>query len=192
MTDTDNGEASIEEKYAYFLELARSLPTIDVNDPRVQAILNATTKEERGEAERPFGPWGHDFVLIFRALRVRRIDPDSKLVFVSGTLKPMEKLGEPWQRFLANNGGLLAEIDATLAEKESLDGLMIYHRDLLFDPTIPVEKGMEMSRGLLSAPDHPLGLDAIQYYFADRLNPHLRTAWAAMESEGIDPIRFTR
>lgn len=190
MTDADRGEAGIEEKFAHYLELARSLPTIDVNDPRIQGILTAQNTFEKVnaelDAERAFAPFGNNFDGIFIALRAKRLNPQSDLMIISAELEPMEALGEPWQIFLAGNGALLADIDAALGEQEPFRDLMGFHRDMLFEPRVPRGKKFEMSDALLSAPNHPLGIEAVSYYYHDKLNPLLKRAWVAMREVGID------
>ncbi len=186
MTDSDTGEASFEERFEYFIGLAKSLPTVPVEDPRIQAILKATTKEERAEAVRPFALYGHNFVELFYGLRAQRLDPNARYGEVGVMISQAAQWGDSWTNFLASNGVLLADIDSVLGEREVLSGLMGFHRDIFYQDQYSRERKKAMSDELLSAPNHPLGVDAIHYYYADMLNPLLRQAWVAMENAGID------
>ena len=183
-----------ELNHEHFLELARTLPKIDVNDPRVQAILaakDAGDKEAEKSARGEFGSYLNNFKLFFEGMRAVRLNPEEDSHVASKYRRGKERIGEKWGNFLTENSGLLGEIDLALEEEEPFDKLVRYIRDIAFDSTLAVEKRRELTDSLDKAIiGYPLEIDSISYYYADRRNSLLRQAHSAMEAAGIDILRL--
>lgn len=177
---TDTGVPTPEHER--FLDLARSLPKIPEDDPRVQEILTERDKEKNRELRiRYFSDFGNNFYLLFTALRARQLGDEPKF---SLSLRMSDEIGEPFQQFLVENSELLVEIYAVQEEQEPFDEILRYVRD-------QAEVGhFDMLDELDRATGHPLGVSAIKYYFCDRLNPLMEDASMRMESVGIDPTEF--
>jgi len=176
---TEQGEPT--PSHEYFLELARTLPKIDVNDPRVRAFV-AADEEGRASIEIEIvNPVYNNYFLLFEARRLQATHPERVKGIEQVYLRTAEEIGEPWQRFLAENGELLGEIDAALEAREPFSDLFKYYRDLLRARKFGEEDAIDDATG------HPLGISAIAVPLVDRLNPLLERASIAMQASGIDP-----
>lgn len=181
MTDRQEPTPSHE----YFLELAKTLPKIPVDDPRVQEIL-ATTDSDRNRALRDkyFGQFGNNFYMLFEALRLQREGKDLRETYFGSCIRRVETAGEPFQRFLSANAELLGEIETVERENKPADSLFGYWVDLMN------ARRWDDADALGAATGHPLGMSAITYLHNDRMNPLLVRASKSMEAVGVDPTRF--
>lgn len=192
MTELDR-QAILEEKYAYYLELVKSLPKIDVNDQRVQAILVA---RERGDEDaeravkRSMDLWMNNYWTLFRDMRANKLedDPSNHLLY----LDKVRGLGEVWETFTGKNQDLLVEIDEEIGRFKPVSDLSFFVVNLVtISSGLTIQQALEKIDTLDVATEHPLGMSAIHYAGTDRLNPLLKRAWIAMEEVGIDPMEFT-
>lgn len=127
--------------------------------------------------------FGNNFYLLFKARTFR--DELSAESFIKKTyLDRAEALGGPWQRFVAENAQLLAELDRTLIEENVYSKVLGLFRDFYvardFDGGDVYDKKV-----------HPeLGINAIGIPVWRHLNELLQQAADAMQKVGIDPKQF--
>ena len=177
-----------------FLELARTLPRIPVEDPRMQAILGAQDQAQKDALyNEKFGRFGNNFHFLFEGLRLKRSGEDLTgnthyEGFYGPAVAKAEALGESWQKFMADtsNQELLARIDAVL---DSDTGRGFEELQRYFVGLISHGREAEIN-ALEKAIGHPLGINALAAAYHDKRNPLLREAAQAMKTFGINPEQF--
>lgn len=166
---------------------------IDVNDPRVKAIL-AARQDGDWEAEKAATSgmelWMNNFYAVFKEMRMKRLNPSSSLMYLY--INRTQEFGETWEKFVEVNGELLGEIDDTLGRFSGSIELSSFQLKLI--PTtsngLTREEALSKFTALDEATGHPLGIDATYYAMTDAVNPLLKRAWLAMEASGIEAWRF--
>ena len=169
----------IPKPHEYYLELARTLPQVPVEDPGVQQVIAA---KQRGERFIPkgWGPYGNNFYILFDGLRMDRSSPRYQRSLQRSDVERAEALGEPWQRFLRDNEGLLTEINMVFEEGSPYQELEGYIFDLVNS------RQRDKIEELDKATGHPLGLSSLQQAYWNRMNPLLERAAQGMQVAGID------
>ncbi|KKR76949.1 MAG: hypothetical protein UU21_C0001G0003 [Candidatus Levybacteria bacterium GW2011_GWA2_40_8] len=175
--------SEIPKPHEYYLELARTLPKLPIDDPGVQEVITA---RKRGEHHIPegWGPYGNTFFILFDGLRMDRSSPRFQKSLQRRYVEEVEALGEPWRRFLSENKDLLEEIDEAFEANNPYWELEDYALHLA--NTRQFDKHAELDK----ATGHPLGLNAVQQAAWARMNPLLERAGHGMQAVGINPMRF--
>lgn len=186
MAEPDNSGEQASPPHEYYLGLARSLPRISVDDPRMQEILRASDKTQQDALyTKHFGQFGNNFHFLFEGLRLKRAreslgdNPSYGL-----KVEQAEALGKPWEMFLAQNGGLLAEIDTVLDEGRPFEEFYKYLIKL------NNTRSLDKIKSLTEAVEHPLGVKALFAAYQDRRTPVFKQAAGAMKDAGINPEEF--
>lgn len=173
--------------HEYYLNLARTLPRIPVDDQRMQAILGAQDKARQDALySEHFGQFGNNFHFLFEGLKLRRagIDLDPDDFFYRLKVVQAEALGKPWETFLAQNDGLLAEIDTVLDQGRPLEEFYKYLISLMNS------NHADDLDALREAIGHPLGIRALLAAYQDKRIPLFKAAARAMQDAGINPEEF--
>jgi hypothetical protein len=174
-----NLEGVLDKPLGYYAHLALTSPKIPVDDPRVAGYMEALMTDPNAQ-EPTHTQFGNNFYLLFMSLDI----PQRGNHLVQIYRKPAEKLGEPWQAFLADNQPLLGDV------REALTGKRPYS-ELLGAFIRLINRGhADVAEKLNVYAAHPIGLEAIGIHAWDRLNPLLRTASQRMEAVGIVPQQF--
>ena len=161
-------EVTGEKPFEYYLDLARTAPKIEIDDPRV----------ESGE---DYGQFGNNFYVLWQLLQLDTPqEPGGAYDRYAG-----RALSNPgWEAFTQANAELIGKINEALVLMKPYKELHDKMKEFFMNHDEEAEEQLE------AAAAHPLCLEAIRLYAWDKLNPLLKEIALRMEEAGIDPHQF--
>ncbi len=166
MKEVDSGEGLLE----YYVGRVKALPKIPVDDPRVLS----------GGGHRII-QFGNNFFQLWVSLQADI--PHGRAIDIIYRDKAQRL--EEWGTFTATNAELLERVRGVL-----LDTYQPYAEVEDWAKDRSNQQDWEAYRALQAAAEHPFGLEALETYVWDRMNPVLEEVAVEMVEAGIDPTQF--
>jgi hypothetical protein len=182
MPESDRNSEGVQDPHEDFLQLVATAPKVSLDDPRVQAWLEAQREGDEEAREPEHDQFGNNFHLLFQGSRLRENDPNNTVAQIY-LGRAEEEYGEIWVDFISTNEDLMRSLDELLFDNP-YDQLFGYIHNLY--RAREYDKVDELNK----ASDHPLGCEAIGIAVWDKINPLLERAAAEMEASGIDARQF--
>jgi hypothetical protein len=161
-------------------ELARTLPKIPCDDPRIDEEDNLIPSE-------PF--YGKFFQRFLEIKAVVENTATERQIIYIRMVK--ERFGVDLLSFYADNQGLCEAIVQELIAQEPYISLVELTRKLEAEEAagiIPAESTARINR----ATGHPLGIKAVGLFYMDMLNPLLQQAYSLLETQTLNAPFFIR
>lgn len=163
------------------LELAKTEPKIDTNDPRIidQGANRITPVQYRD-------------TFFMRIIEIRAVTEDTATTPQIAYLRMVkERFGLDLVSISLEHQNLFSQVYDAIDAKEPYDRLTVGRLALLsLEDTIPGTTGLADS--LDDAANHPLGIEAIGIFYWDKINPLLEQAYGIISERSLNAPFLTR